>query len=183
MAEFVEVTEADKVPVGKGRPFTVAGKELALFNVDGTIYAIDDGCLHHDSSLASGTLQGKIVICPAHGWRYDAHERTLLAWVRTATSLITFGFSIQQFFRIARAGAPPDERLIGPQEFGFLMMVIGLAALALSVLQNRADVGSLRARYPAVGADDMIPRSRARILAALVALLGIIAVISMILRQ
>lgn len=71
MSEFVEVTTLDDVPAGKGRAFTVAGKEIALFNVDGTVYAIDDACLHHGSSLASGLLQGKVVICPAHGWRYN----------------------------------------------------------------------------------------------------------------
>ena len=71
MTDFVEVTTLDKVPAGKGSAFTVAGKEIALFNVDGAVYAINDACLHHGSSLGSGQLQGKVVTCPAHGWRYD----------------------------------------------------------------------------------------------------------------
>jgi len=32
---------------------------------------IGDGCLHDDSSLGSGKLEGKVVTCRAHGWRYD----------------------------------------------------------------------------------------------------------------
>ena len=44
---------------------------MAVFNVDGTIYAIDDACLHKGSSLATGQLDGKVVTCRAHGWRYD----------------------------------------------------------------------------------------------------------------
>jgi len=71
MADFVEVTTFDALPAGRGASFTVSGKAIALFNVDGTVYAIDDGCLHHGSSLASGRLDGKIVTCPAHGWRYN----------------------------------------------------------------------------------------------------------------
>jgi nitrite reductase/ring-hydroxylating ferredoxin subunit len=50
---------------------TVAGKDLALFNVDGTIYATDNSCLHHGVSLGTSRLEGKIVTCRGHGWKYD----------------------------------------------------------------------------------------------------------------
>ena len=112
---------------------------------------------------------------------YLSHERTLMAWIRTSVSLIGFGFSIQQFFRVARANKPPDE-LIGPYEFGFLMMVIGLVALSLAVLQNRADLKSMDARYRlSADGDVLVPRSRARIFAALVAMLGVLGLLSMVL--
>jgi 3-phenylpropionate/trans-cinnamate dioxygenase ferredoxin component len=71
MTDFVEVTTLDEVPPGTGNCFTVAGKEVALFNVDGTVYAIEDSCLHKGASLATGALDGKVVTCRAHGWRYD----------------------------------------------------------------------------------------------------------------
>ena len=58
----------------------------------------------------------------------------MLAWVRTATTLITFGFSIQQFFRIARQVAAASKGLIGPDVFGLTMIIIGLLALLLAVL-------------------------------------------------
>jgi len=114
---------------------------------------------------------------------YLSHERTLMAWTRTSVSLIGFGFSIQQFFRVARPNMPSDG-LIGPNEFGLLMMIVGLVALTLAVLQNRADVRLLDARYrPWADGEALIPRSRARIFAALVALLGIIGLLSMVLRN
>ena len=50
---------------------TVAGKDIALFNVDGTIYAMEDACLHQGQSLGTSDLQGKVVTCRGHGWRYD----------------------------------------------------------------------------------------------------------------
>lgn len=71
MAEFIEVAEASKVPVGTGATFTVKDKQVAIFNVDGTLYAMGDTCLHAGASLGSGKLEGKIVTCRAHGWRYN----------------------------------------------------------------------------------------------------------------
>ena len=65
MAEFVEVASLDQVPPGSGTSFTVAGKGVAVFNVDGTIYAMDDTCLHQRSSLGAGRLDRKIVTCRA----------------------------------------------------------------------------------------------------------------------
>jgi len=50
---------------------TVRGWNVALFNVDGTVFAMDDACLHAGVSLGTGELRGKIVRCRAHGWRYD----------------------------------------------------------------------------------------------------------------
>jgi nitrite reductase/ring-hydroxylating ferredoxin subunit len=50
---------------------TARGGPVALFNVDGTVYAIDDTCRHAGVSLGTGELRGNIVRCSAHGWRYD----------------------------------------------------------------------------------------------------------------
>ena len=111
-----------------------------------------------------------------------AHERTMLAWVRTATSLISFGFSIQQFFRIARANAPEAGRLIGPTEVGLMMIFIGLLSLLLATLEHRSAIQSLKIRYPVTDHYPDIPRSPARVMAALIALLGLVALASMLLR-
>ncbi|HZD32830.1 MAG TPA: Rieske 2Fe-2S domain-containing protein [Candidatus Angelobacter sp.] len=71
MADFIEVTPLDQVPPGTGSTFEVAGKDVALFNVDGTIYAMDDACLHHGVSLGTSQLDGRVVTCRGHGWRYN----------------------------------------------------------------------------------------------------------------
>src|SRR5271155_5226911 len=75
-----------------------------------------------------------------------SHERTMLAWVRTSTSLITFGFGIQQFFRATRG--PEFSDLIGPRTFGLTMIVIGLLALLLAALQHRSAIEALKLSYP-----------------------------------
>jgi putative membrane protein len=102
----------------------------------------------------------------------------MLSWVRTATSLITFGFSIQQFFRFATAGASPRSGLIGPHEFGLIMIVMGLLALALATLENRRAIKALRQQYPEAAGYSVIPRSHAVTLSTLIALLGLLAILS-----
>jgi nitrite reductase/ring-hydroxylating ferredoxin subunit len=71
MADFVEVATLDQLAPGHGMTVTVRGVPVALFNVDGTVYAIDDTCRHAGVSLGAGELRGNIVRCRAHGWRYD----------------------------------------------------------------------------------------------------------------
>lgn len=71
MDEFIPAIRLDQLLVGRGTTVTLNEKDIALFNVDGTIYAMDDGCLHQGLSLGTSKLEGKIVTCRGHGWRYD----------------------------------------------------------------------------------------------------------------
>ena len=71
MSDFVEAARLNEVPVGTGTTVTVADKAVALFNVDGQIYAIDDICPHAGSSLGNGKLDGRIVTCRSHGMKID----------------------------------------------------------------------------------------------------------------
>jgi 3-phenylpropionate/trans-cinnamate dioxygenase ferredoxin subunit len=49
----------------------IEGKDLGLFNVDGVLYAMDNPCLHQGVSLRTSQLDGKLVTCRGHGWKYD----------------------------------------------------------------------------------------------------------------
>jgi putative membrane protein len=109
-----------------------------------------------------------------------AYDRTMLAWVRTATSLISFGFSIQQFFRIAQPDGRQSGNLIRPHQFGLLMIAIGLLALLLAALEHRSSLQALRLDYPVTEQYQKIAPSRAAILAALIAILGLLALIDAI---
>lgn len=71
MADFVKVCKTQEIPSGSGRTVDVKGKPVAVFNVDGNFYAISDTCMHRGGPLGEGELEGKIVNCPWHGWRYD----------------------------------------------------------------------------------------------------------------
>jgi putative membrane protein len=108
-----------------------------------------------------------------------AHERTLMAWVRTATSLISFGFTVYKFFEYLREsqGGPPGGA-IGPREFGGAMIAIGIAALVLATLGHRRSMRTLRAEY-----GPLIPNSLSTVVAGLVGAVGIVLLISVLLRM
>jgi len=71
MAEFIKVASTEGIAPGSGIVAEVNGKSLAIFNVDGTFYAIDNTCLHKGGPLGEGDLEGDVVTCPWHGWEYD----------------------------------------------------------------------------------------------------------------
>ena len=71
MTRFVRVAAVGDLPVGGRWIGFIDGKAVALFNVDGTVYALDDACPHAGSSLAAGKLDGAIVTCRGHGLRFD----------------------------------------------------------------------------------------------------------------
>lgn len=71
MSDFFEAARLDEIPAGMGTTVTIADKAVALFNVDGQIYAIDDICPHAGSSLGNGKLDGRIVTCRSHGMKID----------------------------------------------------------------------------------------------------------------
>ncbi len=56
----------------------VSGKKIALFNVEGSFYAIDDTCTHRGGPLSEGSLDGKQVTCPLHGAIYDVTSGEVL---------------------------------------------------------------------------------------------------------
>jgi len=59
------------VPPGTGRVVVANGRVLALFNVHGTFYALDNTCLHRGGPVGEGDLEETIVTCPWHGFQYD----------------------------------------------------------------------------------------------------------------
>ena len=67
----VRVSGRDEVPAGQGRVVEAGGKTIALFNVEGTFYAMDNMCIHRGGPLGDGDLEGTTVICPWHAWRWD----------------------------------------------------------------------------------------------------------------
>jgi nitrite reductase (NADH) small subunit len=71
MSTFVKACEASEIAPGTGKTVTVAGRELALFNVDGTFHAIDNECPHRGGPLGEGELEGCILTCPWHAWQFD----------------------------------------------------------------------------------------------------------------
>jgi len=79
MGEFVRVAGTTEVKPGCGIVAEVQGKALAVFNIGGTFYAIDNTCVHRGGPLGEGDVEGSIVTCPWHGWQYDVTTGTCVA--------------------------------------------------------------------------------------------------------
>ncbi len=71
MAEFITVATIDEIPPGERMVVELGRHWVAIFNVDGTYYAIEDVCTHDDGPLAEGELTGCIIECPRHGATFD----------------------------------------------------------------------------------------------------------------
>ena len=71
MSRRVSIGQAADIPVGEGRVVEAEGMTLALFNVDGAFYALDNACAHRGGPLGEGDLDGTVVVCPWHAWRWD----------------------------------------------------------------------------------------------------------------
>ena len=71
MAGYVKVATTNDVEPGKSKLVEVNGRRIALFNLEGTFYAIDDFCTHRGAPLSEGEVIGKDVQCPWHGALFD----------------------------------------------------------------------------------------------------------------
>lgn len=71
MANFRRVAGTADLAPGACTTVEVDGKQIALYNVDGTFYALDNECPHRGGPLGEGELDGCLVTCPWHSWQFD----------------------------------------------------------------------------------------------------------------
>jgi len=71
MPETVRVAGTADIAPGSGATVEVGDKSFAVFNVEGSYYAIDNTCVHRGGPLGEGEMEGNTVTCPWHGWTYD----------------------------------------------------------------------------------------------------------------
>jgi NAD(P)H-dependent nitrite reductase small subunit len=71
MAQYQKVALISEIAPGNSKVVEVDEKVLAIFNVGGAFYATDNTCPHRQGPLGEGSLDGKTVSCPWHGWKFD----------------------------------------------------------------------------------------------------------------
>lgn len=86
-----------------------------------------------------------------------SYERTMMSWIRTATSLITFGLSIYKFFQLEVPNRA-ETRLIGPREFALVLVSIGMISLVLATFEYKRNMqnacGDILRKFSFVGRCD-----------------------------
>lgn len=80
MANVIKIGTTSDVSSGNMKTFVISGKHIALANVDGKYFAIDDICTHSRCSLGNdGMLDGTVVTCGCHGAQFDVTSGKVLA--------------------------------------------------------------------------------------------------------
>jgi nitrite reductase (NADH) small subunit len=87
MAEFLKVCSTADLPEGQCKAVEAGGKTIALFNVSGTVFALDNTCAHRGGPLGEGILEGDVVTCPWHMWEYNVRtgEKVGMPSIKVAT--------------------------------------------------------------------------------------------------
>lgn len=67
MSQFIAIAKKMEIPDQGAKCVRVGAKRIALFNLGGTFFAIDDACTHMGGPLSEGFIQGDEVVCPWHG--------------------------------------------------------------------------------------------------------------------
>ncbi|HJO83664.1 MAG: Rieske 2Fe-2S domain-containing protein [SAR202 cluster bacterium] len=91
---FVKVGTVDEVPQGASKLFEIEDKQVSVFNVGGTLYAVDDACPHRGASLGDGEHDGFEVQRPRHAARFDVRSGDVLAPL-AQESVTTFSVRVQ----------------------------------------------------------------------------------------
>jgi nitrite reductase/ring-hydroxylating ferredoxin subunit len=71
MSEWFQVAQVSDCPPQSAMELVVEDHLIAIYNVEGTFYALDGVCPHQGGPLGKGRLEGCTVKCPWHGWQFD----------------------------------------------------------------------------------------------------------------
>ena len=95
MAKRIKLATTQDVPLGKAAAFEVEGRRIALFNIEGTYYALDDNCTHEGGPLCEGEVRDLKVTCPWHGADFD---------LKTGEALCAPAFEKVQCYKVVVEG-------------------------------------------------------------------------------
>ena len=96
MSELVKVATVDEVPLNGSKLVEVDGIRIALFNLNGDYYAIEDVCTHDGGPLVEGEIVNEHEVrCPRHGARFDIRTGAALSMPAFAAT-VTYDVYIQE---------------------------------------------------------------------------------------
>jgi 3-phenylpropionate/trans-cinnamate dioxygenase ferredoxin subunit len=71
MSDWTDVARAEELAPGDYRVLDIDDALIAVFNIDGEYYAIEDVCTHDYETLTGGCIEGEEIVCPRHGARFN----------------------------------------------------------------------------------------------------------------
>ena len=94
MADHTKATNLADLTPGNRVEIEIEGKAIALCNVDGAVYALDNTCAHKGGPLSQGDLKDNVITCPWHAWEYDVKTGACLG--RGNVKLATYPVQIEE---------------------------------------------------------------------------------------
>ena len=91
---FVKVGKVADVPPGTAKVYEAGDRSVAVCNVEGALYAVDDVCTHDEGSLDQGELDGFEIECPRHGARFDVRTGEVTG-LPAVVPIDTFGVRVE----------------------------------------------------------------------------------------
>lgn len=79
MSEYVEVARVGEIAPGERKLIDFEEVTVALFNVNGRYFCIEDVCTHDGGPVAEGELEGHVIECPRHGALFDVRDGSVLS--------------------------------------------------------------------------------------------------------
>ena len=94
---WIRVTRCDNIPPREGRAVSLAGREIAIFNLGPStelgagagdrFLAVDNQCPHKAGPLADGIVTGTSVVCPLHTWKISLEDGRVHCWAPGSASV------------------------------------------------------------------------------------------------
>lgn len=102
---WVRVTPCDSIPLREGRSVSLAGREIAIFNLGDRYLATDNKCPHGGGPLCDGIVAGDAVVCPLHAWKVRLDTGTV---ERPAKDVCVATYPTRVEDGIVMLGLPPS---------------------------------------------------------------------------
>jgi nitrite reductase (NADH) small subunit/3-phenylpropionate/trans-cinnamate dioxygenase ferredoxin subunit len=90
MSEFFDICKVRDIPIGEARMILVNEVAVGVFNVSGAFFAIDDACPHAGASLSHGIVDGDVVRCRIHHWRFCIRDGIYLDEMKPSCNVLTY---------------------------------------------------------------------------------------------
>lgn len=105
--QWVRITPSDNIPPREGRAVTVAGREIAIFNLGDRFFATDNRCPHKGGPLSDGIVTGAAVVCPLHAWKVNLETGAVERPAAEAACVATYPVCVRD--GVVVLGLPIEE--------------------------------------------------------------------------
>lgn len=78
-SDWMDAVRANEIENNSCVLFDLDDEDIAIYNLDGDYYAIEDRCTHDGGDLASGWIENGCAVCPRHGARFDIKSGQVMA--------------------------------------------------------------------------------------------------------